>query len=553
MRIFFFAFLLLSTAPALSQEGGAWTVRRLEWTDTDEQMFSDFVQRLGRSKCANVNDCIRDEANLYAGTDPERVRFYSDCADFPYFLRAYFAWKNELPFGYVSQVGSYDEAERKKNPPVLQPGEKLKPIDLRYSDLGNYPVARRSLVPTKRSVDFFAEMTRLQNMVLSGTLRVGPDYNGKVVSDFYSPEIKIGSIRPGTTIYDPNGHVAVVYDVLPDGRILYFDAHPDNSVTRGQFSAKFARSKPAQGAGFKNFRPVRLVGAKTSSRGTEYVGGTLVFAQDEEIADVSTVQYFGTHPDPQNWRKGLFILRGKTLDFHEYVRRALATEKINPVNELLGALQELCDDLGERVDSVDIALEKGIFRAPHPATLPSNLFGSDGDWESYSTPGRDTRLRATFLELKKNVQERYDEWLRDDQSDMQYNGTDLKRDFLRAFHQVNMECRVTYKNSAKKPVQLGFELSVRRLFRLSFDPYHCPELRWGASHPEELKSCADDAGKRRWYNAQQNIRNSLARDWSAPAPLTVEMLESGRFGATAAPEVDLRKFIESLPPKGSRE
>ena len=63
------------------------------------------------------------------------------------------------------------------------------------------------------------------------------------------------SIRAGTLIYDPNGHLATIYRVDPDGRIFYIDAHPDNSVTRGNYDMRFVRARPGMGAGFKNWRP----------------------------------------------------------------------------------------------------------------------------------------------------------------------------------------------------------------------------------------------------------------------------------------------------------
>lgn len=545
MRTFFvILFVVFSWGLESSAQSRLWVVTRSEWTERDEENYSAFVQSLGRAKCTNVHQCMTGPGNPYRDTDPQGVQFYSDCADFPYFLRSYFAWKNGLPFSYVSSIRSVDQDERAANPPELAPGEELKPIDNRYSQLGNYPYGRIHFAANSANpIDFFTAMSRLQNIVFSGMLRMGPQPNPKArtLSDFYSPAIQRGSIRPGTTLYDPNGHVAVVYEVLPDGRILHFDAHPDNSVTQGTFSSKFSRGNPAQGAGFKNFRPLRLVGDK------------IVFAKDEEIPDLDVTQYFGTHPDPADWRKGRFEHNGRTLNFHEYVRTQLATEKISPVVEFQGALEELCSNFKDRSAAVETALEKQIHLQAHPTHLPPNLFGSEGDWENYSTPGRDTRLRATFLHLKKNVEDRYQQWLKNDFSDMKYEGKDLKRDLLRVFHGVNLQCPVSYKNSNGQRVNLGFEIAIRRLFALSFDPYHCPELRWGASHPEELKSCRDDQDKRSWYTAQQAVRNHLQRDWSSDQPISKTDLQSGRFGSQESPVIDLRAFLEQLPePKGKR-
>lgn len=547
--------LVSAVAHAQSQMDGTWKVRRLEWTAEDERNYSAFVQALGRSKCATVDECIRNPANPYYGTDPEGIQFYSDCADFPYFLRSYFAWKNELPFGYISQVRSFDEAERKKNsPPAAAPGVAAKPFDIRYSEIGNYPVARKTLVPRddKGSLNFFREMTPLQNMISSATLRIGPDVETPVPNDFYSPALKPGSIRPGTVVYDPNGHVIVIYEVLPDGRLLYFDSHPDNLVTRGLFSSKFMRSRPSAGAGFKNFRPMKLVNARKSWWGAEYFGGQLVYAKNAEIPDFSETQYFGTNPDASDWKKGTFVFQGRTVKYHEFVRRAIAVEKINPVSEMEGILHELCDDMQERMELVTTALKKQIHTQSHPSTIPANIFGASGDWETFSSPGRDARLRTTLVELKDSLQSRYDEWMNNDFSNMKYSGDDLKKELLRAFHKVNVECPISYKNSAGRTVQLGLELAFKRLFRMSYDPYHCPELRWGATNSQELATCRDDASKRRWYQAEQLTRNTNSREWSAPTDITVEMLESGRYGTSTPPDTDLRAFLQNLPSKGGQ-
>lgn len=535
------ALAVLILGSLASAQDGDWIVRRTVWSAQDEANYSAFIQALGRSKCSTVQNCIQDAANPYRDTDPEGARFYSDCADFPYFLRAYFAWKNELPFGYVSQVRTWDAASTDG-----------RGTDVRYSQQGNYPTSRYNLVPRAgRTLDFFSENRRLQNIISSAMYRFPADQEQAVPSDFYSPEIRRGSIRAGTMIYDPTGHVAIVYDVLPDGRVLHFDAHPDNSVTRGLYSSKFTRSRPQQGAGFKNFRPLRLSGARNVGYGEdEFEGGTLVYSRNAEIPDYSLTQYYGAQPNRADWKHGTFVKNGKNLVFQEYVRATLATEKINPVAELEGGLHELCDALSERSRSIDAALQHGIHLKDHPDTLPANLFGAAGEWEDYATPGRDTRLRSTFVELKKNAEDRYRQWFAGDVSDMHYTGSDLKKDYLRAFHQVNLNCEVAYTNSVNRKVQLGFEIAIQRLFQLSFDPYSCPEHRWGATHPQELRTCRDGTDKTRWYNAEQGVRNGLQRDWSAPHPIRVDELEVGLYGSGSTPVIDLRAFFEGLPNKG---
>jgi hypothetical protein len=67
-------------------------------------------------------------------------------------------------------------------------------------------------------------------------------------------------------------------------------------------------------------------------------------------------------------------------------------------------------------------------------------------------------------------------------------------------------CHVTYRNSRSDPVTLTMDEVMQRLFDLSFDPYACPERRWGARGPE-LETCAEDPGKAAWYQAQAPLRS----------------------------------------------
>lgn len=242
---------------------------------------------------------------------------------------------------------------------------------------------------------------------------------------------------------------------------------------------------------------------------------------------------------------------GVVLRFNEYLRLTLATEKIDPVQEFEQSLDELCDDFKERIKAIDVAVRAKMHDKPHPGVLPKNLFSSEGDWETYATPSRDTRLRTSFLELRSNLSRRYDQWLAGDFTEIKDPGSDFRGELVAAFHRVNFRCEITYLNSANKRIPLSFELAIRRLFRLSFDPYHCPELRWGASHPAELSTCAADDLKMKFYDAEQALRNKLTRDWSATADLNFDELMSGRWGTNEASLIDVRKDLESLPVKGA--
>jgi hypothetical protein len=152
--------------------------------------------------------------------------------------------------------------------------------------------------------------------------------------------------------------------------------------------------------------------------------------------------------------------------------------------------------------------------------------------------------------LRGNLLRRYEQWRQRDFSDISDPGPTFREDLIAAFHRVNFSCDLSYLNSAGQRIPLSFELAIRRLMRLSFDPYHCPELRWGATHPAELATCPRDEVKQQFFTAEQVLRNKLTRDWAASADLSVQELLSGRWGEPTAAPIDIRTDLESLPDQG---
>jgi hypothetical protein len=103
------ALALASEASAEAvNKGDAWHIVKTEWVDADEDAYSEFVQTIGRSTCTSLESCLAISANPYfSPADPE---FTGDCADMAYVLRAYFAWKNGLPFSYQNAMRTADGA-----------------------------------------------------------------------------------------------------------------------------------------------------------------------------------------------------------------------------------------------------------------------------------------------------------------------------------------------------------------------------------------------------------------------------------------------------------
>jgi len=513
-----------------------YVVRYDHWTDADERAYSEFIQAIGDSQCRTVDSCLHGSWNPFAAGDSDDVEFHSDCADLPYVLRTYFAWKRGLPFSYESEV----EPRGHTN-------------DIRYTMDGNEVSARADVLTN--SVNGYSLLHVVRDAVSSASYRIHPDVETPYEPDMYSPLIQPKSIRPGTMVYDPNGHVATIYRIFPNGRLEYFDAHPDESVTRGFFDERFVRSRPDMGAGFKNWRPAKLVDAKRKPDGA-LVGGHIELANNSEIADYSDEQYFGNGKRPDDdsdWSEGSFALDGQMMDYYDYVRAKLAGGKLefNPVEEVRDMVDSNCNDLHYRSDAVVLAIQAGVDKRPEPDRLPPNIYGTEGDWEIYSTPSRDARLKTSFKELRDNAQ-RFVEFYRTHDARLVYKGNDLVDDLIAAYDNRAAACKLTYTRGDGSLVTLNYDDARRRLFLMSFDPYQCIERRWGATDPRELATCKDGPNKAAWYGAQQDLRNQIDRTYDVRMDFTLEELRTPGAGKGVAspPDIDARAYLVSM--KGLR-
>jgi hypothetical protein len=138
-------------------------------------------------------------------------------------------------------------------------------------------------------------------------------------------------------------------------------------------------------------------------------------------------------------------------------------------------------------------------------------------------------------------------WINRDER-VSYDGLDLKEDLQKAYEYGRSTCTAVYRNSGGKNVTLHFDDVVKRLFKLSFDPYHCIERRWGATSDEELATCPDPSSKTRWYEAEQRLRNQVDRTYDARMDFTVSDLERKVVGSGAdtPPDIDVKAVIDNM-------
>lgn len=545
VRLFITLFLLMLLAQGVHAQTADWKIKKTEWSDADEKAYSEFVNRIGlaveKRECNSFQSCLKHPNNPYRGSDTDQLKIFADCAKLSYAFRGYFAWKNSLPFSVADDMELRNVSGNQGDP--------------RYSKFGNEVTSRLNFTPKQSGgkwnyVNAIKALNRtIPGAVYSANFRFHYENSDddQLFTDFYPVDISREAIEPGTNIYDPNGHVAIVYKVTDEGKIYFIDAHPDNSLTSGLFGTKFVRSNPGQGAGFKNFRPTKLVGAQYNSTENSYVGGKILPVKNSNLPLFDIVQFFGTDRTPrEDWSKGPFIADSVKYNYYDYIRLKLSKGnlKLDPMNEIRSLALDLCQTSQDRVEAVEAALQSRIHQKPHPERLPYNIYGTGGEWEEFSTPSRDARLKTSFVELRQLAEDLLNMYIQHDPR-LVYNGTNIKGDMLASYQQVSAQCRVAYKKSNGESVAMNLDQVRERLFDLSFDPYHCSELRWGARSSAEMASCPDDVNKRAWYSQERWLRNQIERRYDVRMDFSLDELTGPMPGAgvETAPDVDVVSFL----------
>ena len=470
-----------TVACAEVQVGGVGDRGNGDWDLAAQALYSVWVERLFDAppdqslSFDSLAPVLRDPARnflygyLGAGED-ERLPAEPDCADLPYFLRTYFAWKLGLPVSYrACSRGS------RKAPPSCQS-----------------PIVERGFTGAASTAkDFIAASRRLMDTVHSGSGRTALRDDS---TDFYPLPLTRSALWPGTIYADPYGHVLVLAKWVPQGAgrsglLLAVDAQPDNSVARKRFwegNFLFAQT-PGAGAGFKAQRPL----ASTRS-GPRPLPNAALDGRDGS-PPYSTEQASLT-PD----------------DFYARMERLINPRGLDPESAYDSTLEALMEQLETRVGSVDNG--EAYMRA-HPGTLvsmPSGsaIFETTGPWEDYATPSRDMRL---LIAMK--VLEGLPERIRRYPDLYVLGGESAARAAARieALHARRLQERsISYTRSDGSPWRLSLaEIYARRRdLEVGYNPNDCVERRWGASD-----GSPDQASCRRRAPAEQRARMQDYRPW----------------------------------------
>jgi hypothetical protein len=376
-----------------------------------------------------------------------------DCADNPFFLRAYFAWKLGLPFGFHICDRGY-------------PG--------RSPSTGQW-VTNESLIQNTQPVTAFnAFLRKVMNGVHSGTARTAYD-NGN--SDYYPVALNRNSLRPGVVYADPYGHTFVIVRWVPQSRkkpgiLLAVDAQPDGTIAVKRFwkgNFLFNTTEVIGEPGFKTFRPILR----------QNEGWKLL--KNKELTETSGFVPFSV--EQQN-------LEPET--FYQNMERMINPEPLDPEEALLNLIIALYEQLQVRVNSV--ANGEAYFKAHPGAVIPmpstaNGLFQTGGDWENFSTPNRDLRLLIAMdavLDFPGQVF-RFPE----DYKISRLTSPEKVRENLQQLLKKRVaELSITYirTDGSSQQLSIGDILDRRDAFEMAYNPNDGPEIRWGA--PENSQECS---------------------------------------------------------------
>jgi hypothetical protein len=524
------------------------------WTPVIEDQFSAFVAKFGagvKARPMHLLNFYMHDANtnqfVNSNPDPAGVYYYSDCADLPYFLRSYFAYKMGLPMAIAADAVMNMQPFASQSAAGYDTWSATHPDRTDVSPYGNTLTRRAaSNIPPRPGAEknFINYWSTLMDVGSTRTFMVSPFTPNYNLSDVYPVKIDRSGIRPGTLIHS-DGHMLIVTSIHSNGDIELIDAHPDNSL---QFKtldpSKLMRDRPDRAYGFFRFRPAQAVGGQwiTGSNGQPALyGAKIVTATDQELyaAGVWSVEQWmgpganiapGQPVDPTQWKKGF-----AQVGFFDFLRAQMSSNVESADDASGDLLNSLCNDLKQRVADVDAA--GTLPSQARPQELPLNIYNADATWEAYATPSRDGRTRQAIINLPGLITQNYRNGIRNLYK-LSYSGSaaQYQQTIAAKWAHLDATCKVTYKNSVGMPVTIGFSALVQRAPRMSFDYADCPEKRWGAPDDEIARTCKDQDPGNRWFKAEQVMRNAGGKTNDngtlvvrSDRPITLEMLEGGQF------------------------
>jgi hypothetical protein len=484
--------------------GSVWPIRNT-WNRATENLFSAWIEKLFDAPLDTEpswkawHEVLRDQSRnllfnyLGVGEDNLTINLRPDCADFAYFLRAYFAFKMGLPFGYsnCSRSGKCYQWFNIEHPETTRPPP---PPDQRIaSALAEPAEAAATASAAPKSTPSFAEYLRIVgDVVHSGSVRVaGNDDN----TDFYTVPLTQQALRPGTVYADPYGHVMMLVRRVPQssgaaGILLAVDAEPDGTVARKRFwrgTFLFAHETAFGSAGFKHFRPIERV-----------ENGALRRLTNAQIA--------------KNADYGDFSLEQSQLavdDFYDRMDAVMSPEPLDPFNAMKEAITALEEQVNTRVTSVENGRK---YQDGHgEVAMPDGpaIFNTTGAWEDFSTPSRDFRLLIA-IDVVRGYPDRVARHPERYAMPTGKTVADVKAEMQNVLTSELATRKFSYTRSDGSQWTLALKDVVNRAgdLEMGYNPNDCVELRWGATeNSQEASTC------KRHASSAQRAKMTNYRSW----------------------------------------
>jgi hypothetical protein len=469
--------------PPQATPGTVWPLRN-SWNRATENLYSAWIEKLFDAPIEDapswpaLHEVLRDPSrnflynHLGLREDELKLVYRPDCADLPYFLRAYFAFKMGLPFGY-SKCSRGGGGQAPTCPAWFNIHSGAKQSGLAAS-FGHYL------------------QSTVADTVHSGSARTRLSDNN---TDYYPVSLKQQTLRPGTVYADPYGHVLVLVKRVPQSRgaagiFLAVDGQPDGTVARKRFwrgNFLFAQDPALGGPGFKRFRPIMR----------DRNGGLRRLSNDE----------IAKNPD-----YGDFSLEQAKLGveaFYDRMDDVMSPAPLDPRRAMQEAITSLEEQVKVRVTSVENG--RKFQNGGRNADMPEGaaIFETTGAWEDFSTPSRDLRLLIAIdvvREFPDRVARRPERYA----MPLGKSVTEVKAELQNMLASELASRRFSYVRSDGSP----WTLALRDVFdratalEMAYNPNDCVELRWGAQEKsEEASTC------RRHASAAQRAKMTKYRAW----------------------------------------
>jgi hypothetical protein len=535
-----------------------WPIRN-SWNRATENLYSAWIEKLFDAPLDQspswpalhvvLRDPARNVLHNHLGLREDSINLYirPDCADLPYFLRAYFAFKMGLPYGYAKctrgggnpprcpvwwniekeeprpeapeDIVAAEEAQASGASPqrpsgglfdIFKPQQPApRPADARAAQNsqktavratpgfavppppgGAAPAAKpaapvRPPRPAGLALGFGHYLQySVADGVHSGAGRTRAADEG---SDFYTVPLSEDNLRPGTVYADPYGHLLIIAKRVPQ--------------TEGNAGVFLAVDAQPDG---------------TVSR-KRFWRGNFLFAQDPALGDPGFKRFRPIVRDKNGSLRRLtvaeisknpnysdFSLEQTKLSveaFYDKMDDVMSPNPLDPLRAMKEAITSLEEQVKARVTSVENG-RKYQLSGKGDASMPDGaaIFETTGAWEDFATPSRDLRLLIA-MDVVRNFPDRVARRPERYAMPRDKSPEQVKAELQAVLMQELTSRKFSYPRSDGSQWTLTLKDVIDRItdLEMAYNVNDCVELRWGAKEgTEEFSTC-----KRRAPQAQR--------------------------------------------------